>query len=636
MNEAAWIPDSKTVNGIRLTQWIKELGLTDYDEFYQKSIEDPEWFWKAVEQELGIVWRKPYQSVLDLSKGIAHPNWYVNGTCNIIDTCLQKRNESNQPAILYENEEGLTREYSYKQLNNWVNQVARGLQKQGITKGDRITIYMPMIPETIVAMLASIKIGAIVSPIFSGFAEDALKTRVNAAGSKMIITASHFTRRGKQVSLCENVSRALPVMKTVKSVVVAGLEEPDDLFHPWSCLEGEESNIDAEEMEADEPLMLIYTSGTTGKPKGTVHTHTGFPIKAAIDARIAMDLVEGDRLLWITDMGWMMGPFLLFSSFMNGATIVMYDGVPDYPEPDRIWKMVEKWKITQLGISPTLIRSLMAMGDGWLANHDLSSLKVFASTGEPWNPGPWNWLFEKVGNSQIPIINYSGGTEIAGGILGNVLVKPISPITFNTPMPGMSVAILNEHGQSVMDEVGELCISTPWVGMTKGFWMEPERYLNTYWDRFENLWVHGDWVETDGQFYEIKGRSDDTLNIAGKRVGPTEYESILVKHDDVVEAAAIGIPDERKGEACICFAVLRDNVNGSSELEEELTDLLCNQLGKALKPSAIYFISDLPKTRNQKIMRRVIKNAYLHNDEGDLSSLINPEVVEEIRRFINV
>lgn len=630
MQLSKWVPDEETLKSIRLVQWMKELGMPDYDAFYQRSIDEPEWFWEAVEQELGFVWKKRYDEVLNLDQGIPHPNWYVGGECNLVDTALGKWADTDLLAIEWEGEQGDMRTFSYAELDEWVSRVAYGLQQAGIQKGDRITLFMPMIPETAAAILAAAKIGAIISPIFSGYAEEALKTRVHAAGAKMIITADSFLRRGKQVDMLQTVRNALPGLQDVETIVVVGGKDLEAPFLDWSKLETKGMLKESVRMKSDDPFMLIYTSGTTGKPKGTVHTHAGFPIKAAIDARIAMDLVEGDKLLWVTDMGWMMGPFQLFSSLMNGATMVMYDGVPDYPEPDRLWRLVEKWNVTQLGISPTLVRSLMAKGEGWLEGYQLRSLKVFASTGEPWNPEPWLWLFNQAGNAKIPIINYSGGTEISGGILGNVLVKPITPVSFNTPLPGMEVTVLDEKGQPVQNKVGELCLSKPWVGMTNGFWNEPERYINTYWSTYDGYWVHGDWVETDGQFWKIKGRSDDTLNIAGKRVGPTEYESILVNHPDVVEAAAIGVPDDIKGEACLCFAVLSGHIKGSKELEGELLHMIEQGLGKALKPKRIHFLSDLPKTRNQKIMRRVIKTAYLQKEPGDLSSLVNPEVVGEI------
>jgi acetyl-CoA synthetase len=637
MNQAVWFPDEEYKRSTRLYQWMQSLGYSDYESFYQQSIQDIGWFWQEAERAVGFQWMKPYTEVLDLANGIPFPNWFAGGTCNVVESALTRwtqQDTKTQPALIWEGENGDSKQYTYEELHNWVCRVANGLQKLGIEKGDRITIYMPMIPETAVAMLAAMKIGAIVSPIFSGFAADAIVTRVQAAKSKMIITADGFARRGKTVSLKQEVDLAMIHCPTVEKVVIVKHARndytPQSYDFSWRVLEQEDILETSVEMKADDPLMLIYTSGTTGKPKGTVHTHAGFPLKSAFDAGFGMNVKQGDRILWVTDMGWMMGPFLLFGSLLNGATMVMYEGVPDYPQPNRLWEMVDKYQITHLGISPTLIRSLMTKGDEWVAKHSLQSLQVIGSTGEPWNPDPWLWLFRTVGKGRVPICNYSGGTEISGGIFGNVLVKPIAPISFNSPLPGMAAVVLNEQGEPAINEVGELCIEQPWVGMTKGFWEDNERYINTYWSRFTNKWVHGDWVIFDGEHYIITGRSDDTLNIAGKRIGPAEYESVLVKHEDVVEAAAIGVPDDIKGEVCHCFVVLREDVRPSPALKEELLLLVGSHIGKALCPKDIHYVADLPKTRNAKVMRRVIKSAFLGKDRGDLSSLVNPEALEEI------
>lgn len=639
MKQAVWFPTEEYKEKTRLYGWMKSLGYEDYETFYKKSIEETAWFWGEAEKAVGYQWMKPYTEVLDLENGTPFAQWYNGGTCNVVESVLSRwladDETRTQPALQYEGENGTSKSFTYEELDSWVSRVANGLKHAGIEKGDRVTIYMPMIPETVVAMLAVMKIGAIISPIFSGFASDAVMTRVQAAGSKMIITADGFSRRGKVVSLKDEVDKACEHCPTVEKVVIvrhAGNDfTPHDYDFSWSTLEKEKPFVHAKEMHSDDPLMLIYTSGTTGKPKGTVHTHAGFPLKAAFDAGFGMNIKQGDRVLWVTDMGWMMGPFLLFGSLINGATMVMYEGVPDFPEADRLWETVDKYKITHLGISPTLIRALMAKGDEYVNKHSLKSLEVFASTGEPWNPDPWMWLFETVGKSNVPICNYSGGTEISGGIFGNVLIKPIAPISFNASLPGMAAVVLDDQGNPIRDEVGELCLEKPWVGMTKSFWEDDERYVNTYWSRFENKWVHGDWVVYDGEQYIITGRSDDTLNIAGKRIGPAEYESILVKHNDVIEAAAIGVPDDVKGEVCHCFVVLRDNVTFSGELKKELMSLVNSHIGKALCPKDIHVVEDLPKTRNSKVMRRVIKAAYLGKELGDLSSLVNPEVVPFIQ-----
>ncbi|MDJ1477925.1 AMP-binding protein [Bacillus sp. LS15-K4] len=639
MKQAVWFPTEEYKEKTRLYGWMKSLGYEDYETFYNKSIEETDWFWGEAEKAVGYQWMKPYTEVLDLENGTPFAQWYNGGTCNVVESVLSRwladDETRTQPALQYEGENGTSKSFTYEDLDNWVSRVANGLKHAGIEKGDRVTIYMPMIPETVVSMLAVMKIGAIISPIFSGFASDAVMTRVQAAGSKMIITADGFSRRGKVVSLKDEVDKACEHCPTVEKVVIVRHAGNDFTLHnydfPWSVLEKEKPFTHAEEMNSDDPLMLIYTSGTTGKPKGTVHTHAGFPLKSAFDAGFGMNIKQGDRVLWVTDMGWMMGPFLLFGSLINGATMVMYEGVPDFPEADRLWETVDKYEITHLGISPTLIRALMARGDEYVNKHSLKSLEVFASTGEPWNPDPWMWLFETVGKNNVPICNYSGGTEISGGIFGNVLIKPIAPISFNASLPGMAAVVLDDQGNPIRDEVGELCLEKPWVGMTKSFWEDDERYVNTYWSRFENKWVHGDWVIYDGEQYIITGRSDDTLNIAGKRIGPAEYESILVKHNDVIEAAAIGVPDDIKGEVCHCFVVLRDNVTFTGELKKELMSLVNSHIGKALCPKDIHVVEDLPKTRNSKVMRRVIKAAYLGKELGDLSSLVNPEVVPFIQ-----
>lgn len=639
MKQAVWFPTEEYKEKTRLYGWMKSLGYEDYETFYNKSIEETAWFWGEAEKAVGYQWMKPYTDVLDLENGTPFAQWYNGGTCNVVESVLSRwladDETRTQAALQYEGENGTSKSFTYEELDNWVSRVANGLKHAGIEKGDRVTIYMPMIPETVVAMLAVMKIGAIISPIFSGFASDAVMTRVQAAGSKMIITADGFSRRGKVVPLKDEVDKACEHCPTVEKVIIvrhAGNDfTPHNYDFSWSALEKEKPFTHAEEMNSDDPLMLIYTSGTTGKPKGTVHTHAGFPLKSAFDAGFGMNIKQGDRVLWVTDMGWMMGPFLLFGSLINGATMVMYEGVPDFPEADRLWETVDKYEITHLGISPTLIRALMAKGDEYVNKHSLKSLEVFASTGEPWNPDPWLWLFETVGKSNVPICNYSGGTEISGGIFGNVLIKPIAPISFNASLPGMAAVVLDDQGNPIRDEVGELCLEKPWVGMTKSFWEDDERYVNTYWSRFENKWVHGDWVIYDGEQYIITGRSDDTLNIAGKRIGPAEYESILVKHNDVIEAAAIGVPDDVKGEVCHCFVVLRDNVTFTGELKKELMSLVNSHIGKALCPKDIHVVEDLPKTRNSKVMRRVIKAAYLGKELGDLSSPVNPEVVPFIQ-----
>ena len=641
-NKILWQPSQEFIESTRLYQWMAQLGFTDYEEFLHASTNDAAWFWGEVEKELDIEWIRPYENVLNLSEGIKYPEWYEGGQLNIIQTVLDKwaknPETADQLAIIWESEDGEIRKFTYAEISSWVDRVAQGLKNQGIEKGDRICIYMPMIPETAVAILAAGKIGAIFSPAFSGYGAEALATRVDAAEAKMLITADGFLRRNKVIKMKEEVDKVVNMTSSIEKVVVVrrlNREIPwsDGIDMDWTELESTEvTDVKTEVMESSDPLMLIYTSGTTGKPKGAVHTHSGFPIKAALDVGIGMDLKQSDRLLWVADMGWLTGPVILFGSLLNGATAVFYEGSPDYPNPDRLWKLAADHQVTHLGVSPTLIRSLMKQEDFHEMNYDLTNLRVFTSTGEPWNIESWVWLFEKIGKSQIPIINYAGGTEISGGILTNVLVKAITPITFNSPVPGMDVHVLSETGHSVQNSLGELSMKKPWVGMTKGFWQERERYEQSYWNRWQDTWVHGDWaiVDEDG-FWTITGRSDDTLNIAGKRLGPSEMESILQKHESVLEAATIGVPDDVKGVAPVCFVVLHPGSLESDDIKSELLDLIGLHMGKAMRPKSIYFVAELPKTKNGKVLRRAIRAAYLNLDSGDLSSLENSDAIENIR-----
>ncbi|WP_211308238.1 acetate--CoA ligase [Melghirimyces profundicolus] len=628
---------------MKMYRLMEKNGIADYDEFFQRSVGDAAWFWEEVTKDLGLEWFRPYRQVLDRSDGAPWPKWFVEGKINAAHNCLDRfvkdPRARNRLAVIWEGDDGEVRKRTYRELWTEVNAFARGLKQLGVGRGDRIAIYLPMVVENVVAMLAAARIGAIFTPCFSGYGAEAVATRLKDCKAKVLVTADGFLRRGKTIPMKEEADKAADLSPCVEKVVVVRrlnrkdcpLNEERDI--DWDVLMSNRKALSAEATDADTPFMIIYTSGTTGRPKGTVHIHSGFPVKAAFDAGYSMDVGVGDTLFWMTDMGWMMGPWMVFGSLMNGATMVLFEGTPDYPEPDRVWMIVDTHGVTHLGVSPTAIRALMKFGDRWLEGHDLDTLRVFGSTGEPWNPEPWSWLFEKVGKKKVPIWNYSGGTEISGGILSSNLMKPIVPCSFNGPMPGMDADVVDEEGHPVRGEVGELVVRQPWVGMTRGFWEDPGRYENTYWSRWPNLWVHGDWVQVDDEgYWFITGRSDDTLKIAGKRLGPAEVESILVDHPSVVEAATIGVPDPDKGEAAVCFTVLKPGVAGDENLKRELVTSVAEKMGKALKPKEIHFVSDLPKTRNGKILRRAIKAAYTGKDAGDLSSLENPGAVEAVQQ----
>ena len=637
---AAWIPSDHYLERSRLRRFAEANGHRDFDALLRWSVEDADGFWRAVDRDLGLVWRMPYERVLDGSRGLPWTTWWTGGRLNYVASAI--RHDPGRAAILWEGEEGATRRLTYADLASEVRRLAAGLRAIGVRAGERIGIFMPLGPECAVATLAVSAIGAIYTPIFSGYAADAIAGRLRDAEASVLITADGFYRRGQVVPMKETADAAAEGAPSVKRVIVAKRTGRDVRLRPgrdawWddviaAGIGGDETFADT---AAEDPYMVIYTSGTTGRPKGAVHVHGGFPVKAAQDMAHCFDLQAGDAMWWFTDLGWMMGPWLIAGGLILGATIVLYDGTPDFPDPSRVWAMVERHRVTHLGISPTAIRALMRSGEAPVRAHDRSSLFVLGSTGEPWNPEPWWWYFDNAGGRRAPIINYSGGTEVAGGILGCTTWTPIKPCSFSAPVPGMDVDVVDERGRSVRGAVGELVIRKPWPGMTRGFWRDPERYRETYWSRIPDVWVHGDWARIDSEgFWYIEGRSDDTLKVAGKRVGPAEVESAAVAHPSVLEAAAVGVPHEIKGEGIVVFCVLRPNATPSDALAREVQDKVAELLGKPLRPESVRFVTQLPKTRNAKVLRRVIRGAFLGKDDlGDLSSLENPAAVEEIRSF---
>jgi acetyl-CoA synthetase len=642
MDELIWRPDAERVDRSNIMRLIERAGVTSFAELQSRAESDPAWFWDLAVRDLGIEWYRPYSQVLDLSGGLPWARWFRGAQMNVAHECLDKHAGSerrDETAVLYEGEEGLVRRWSYRELLGESNRLANGLRALGIGRGDRVALFLPMIPETVAAIMAVAKLGAVFTPVFSGFAPQAVAARLNDCGARLLITADGFYRRGNAVdmkraadeaaSLCPTVERLVVVRRT--GLATAWNPARDVWYHDLTAQASD--RFETERLDPEERLMIIYTSGTTGRPKGAVHVHCGFPLKGTQDMAHCFDVKPGDTLMWFTDIGWMMGPWLIFGTLMLGATCFLYDGAPDFPDPGRIWSLVARHRISHLGLSPTVIRTLMPHGDHWPAAHDLSSLQVLGGTGEPWNPEPYLWYFDRVGGRRCPLINYSGGTEVSGGILCCVPIRPLKVCSFNCAVPGMAADVVDADGRSVTGAVGELVLRAPWPGMTRGFWNDPDRYLQTYWSRWEGVWAHGDWasVDPDG-FWFIHGRSDDTIKLAGKRIGPAEYESVLVGHPAVAEAAAVGIPHAVKGEGALCFAVLRQGVEPTDQLRIDLKALIAREMGRPLVPEDIRFVGALPKTRNAKIMRRVIRSAWLGQSPGDLTALENPEAVEEIIR----
>ena len=638
--EIIWRPTPEVIERARITRLMRSLGVTTLEELQRRSVDDPEWYWNGVMKDLGLRWLTPYTKVLDGSRGPAWPTWFPGGRLNFTDNCIDRNLDAGRgrkPAIVWEGDDGQTRTLTYAELAAEVNRLANALRALGIAEGDRVGIFLPMAPEAAIATLAVVRIGAIYTPCFSGFGAQAVASRLQDSEARLLITADGFHRRGQVVRMKETADEALMQCPSVRQVLVyrrLGRDIPwtagrDRWWH--EAVESHSDRCAPVPVEADRPCLIIYTSGTTGKPKGTVLTHGGFLLKCAHDFAYCHDVGEDDRLFWLTDLGWLMGPMLFTAALALGATAVVFEGVPDYPKPDRLWALVERHRISVMGMSPTAVRALMPHGPEHVHAHDLSSLRMLGSTGEPWNPEPYRWLFENVGKARIPISNYTGGTEISGGILGCFPIAPMKPCSFTGPIPGMAAEVFDEDGRPVRGAVGELVVTRPWPGMTAGFWRDPARYEDTYWSRWKDVWVHGDWatIDADG-FWYIQGRSDDTLKIAGKRLGPAEVESVLVGHPAVAESGVVGVPHEVKGEAIVCFVVLRPGHAPTEALRKELAERVASQMGKALKPEKVLFTRDLPKTRSAKIMRRVIRATYLGREPGDLSSLENPAAVKAV------
>jgi acetyl-CoA synthetase len=639
-----WEPSAGQIRNSNLMTFAAACGFNSYADVYDWSVSDIEAYWQAVLTDLAIPWRRIYRQLLDLSRGKAFPRWAVGAEMNIYDACISRHLEKgygNEIALHYISEDDAEYRLSYSGIDEQVRRLATGLQRSGIKAGDVVALYMPMNPDLLIAFFAILFVGAIILPLFSGYGHTAIRTRLINSNAKAIIYSRFGQRRGKRIAMEKEVAQAITNLPALDLLIHTG-EDPVNLPGRQAAsraftelLSEPPAPGPARAMASDAVAMLIYTSGTTGNPKGAVHTHLGFPIKAAHDLKYNFDLGAAERLFWYTDIGWMMGPWEIFGALINRATMIFFDGVPDYPNRQRLWQIVSRAKVTHLGISPTLIRSLMHADEKPARLFDLSHLRLVGSTGSPWDPESWRWLFTEVLEKKKAIINYSGGTEISGGILCGNLLTAMKPGSFSGPMPGMDIAIVDEKGQAISNAVGELVIKQPWIGMTQSFWQDDERYLDSYWRTFPGLWRHGDFAVRDSDgLYFILGRSDDTIKVAGKRIGPAEVEAILNRFPQVKESAAIAIPDAEKDNVIVCYVVADCPASEREQLRKELHLAVATQLGKALKPAQILFSQQLAKTRNAKIMRRVIRAVHLGIDPGDLSSLEDTSAIEAIRQAL--
>ena len=636
--EEVWKPDPATFAAAPLGRMAARYDLHDVESVYRKAAEDPNWYWQAAEQDIGLRWMQPYDEIVDMSGGVEFPRYYAGGRLNWSDYAVDKwvdLGRGDHVAVKWMGDGGERRDVTYSELHELITRAAGALRAAGVERGDSVGLLLPMVPEAAVAELAAARIGAITVPMFSGYGPPAIRERMEQSSARVLITADGFPRRGRSVPLKVNVDEALDGLDIDRVLVVDRIGRKDALTSDhdrWWHEELADATpvVHAESMDADDPCLLLFTSGSTGRPKGTVHTHAGMPFKLALEARHGMGMDETGTLLWMTDMGWVMGSFIIAAALGNGGTAAMFEGTPDWPEPDRLWSVAGELGVTLLGISPTAVRSLMRHGEDWADRHPLPDLRVIASTGEPWNVEPWMWCYRHVGKERMPIINISGGTECGGSLVCGSIHLGAKPTSFAGPTLGVSTDVVDEAGNSVRGEVGELVARAPWPGMTKSLWHDRERYLESYWQQYPGMWHQSDfaYVDPDGYWY-LLGRSDDTMNVAGKRVGPAEVESVIVGNDNVVEAAAVGVPHDVKGTALMVFVVLQDGVK-LADVQDELIAQARADLGPALVPSAFHQVNDLPKTRSGKVLRRLIRAKYVGEPLGDVSSLENPDALKDL------
>jgi len=649
MTEPRWSPTVDQIESSNLSAFLAKTGFSSYEHLLEKANQDPAWLMGQVFQFSDVRFYKPFREILDLSLGKEHARWCTDATTNIVLNCLDKHLHSavaSQTLLVWDGEpENQQRELTYIEFNEEVCRLAAGLKRLGVKRGDVVAMYLPIIPESFVAFFAVLKIGAILLPLFSGFGAQPIAARLVDGRAKIVITADITYRRGSVIRMKEILDEALLDSSAVEKVVVISRE--DHLHH--SCLINAQRDvayddlvshpsegIATEEMDPNDPAILFYTSGTTGKPKGCVWTHIGF-LGSMItrDMHICGDFKSTDRFFFMSDMGWMVGAMCAMLPTMFGGSLLIAEGAPDHPTQERFWRMIQDHRVTYLGVSPSLVRGLMRLEID-PSKFDLSSLRMTLSGGEAWTQDAWDWFFEKVCKRRLPIINISGGTEVGGAILIGTPNHPMNVGSFSVFALGVGADIVDEQGRSVSQgQVGELVLRHASIGMTKSLWFDDDRYLDTYWNKIPEVWTHGDLAmqDLDGLYY-ILGRSDDTIKISGKRMGPSEIESQLMATGKVVDAAAVAVTDPTRGAVLVCVCVPKAGENANNDLEGFLMHAVSTGMGRSYRPSRIYFVDELPRTRNMKLMRRVIRSVLCNQPTGDLSSLVNPESVQKLKNIL--
>lgn len=637
LEDTAWHPARQHLESAHVLKLAATLGLADYDSLLAFSVEHPDRYWTGVNEYLGIAWERKPNAYVDLSKGREFPNWFPGGTLNWVNTVLAFADDpesANRPAVVAEEEDGSVRAVTYAEQSDLVHRIATGLRESGLGRGHRVGLLCDNGIEATVSVLAVSAIGAIVVPLFTGFGQEAIVSRLGSSQAKALIATTGFYRRGKYIDAQPVIEAAAKQIDTLEMVIwkrTGRVAMPGNGRDFNDLAATAPKALDIEVMDPMDPFMVIFTSGTTGKPKGPVHTHGGFPLKIAHDAAVHLNLGASDVICWPADIGWISGPIVLAAALMRGATLVLYNGAPDFPDWSRASRLIEDHAITHYGATPTLIRGLAA-NESVSLKHDRSSVKLLFTAGELIDRENFLWFQRNFGAPDSPLINYTGGTEASGALLANVQVRPIPAGGFNSASPGIDVTVTDGAGSPIKGKIGELVIRKPFLGMTCSFWQDDARYLESYWSSIPGVWAHGDLaIAFDNGNFLMMGRSDDTMKIAGKRLGPAEVEDIALELKDISEAAAVGIADPVKGQKLVIFLVARpDFLGGPKMLSETVANAIVDKLGKPFRPGEVHIVSQLPKTRSGKIMRRLIRQSYCNEQTGDLSSLDNPDALTEI------
>lgn len=620
MADFVYTPSPEQIRKTNLWKLAEKNGIGSIEELYRRADADPEWFWPAVIEDCNIDFFRDFSSLKDESAGMQFTRWFTGGSVNIAYNCIERFRDSDRAALKYESEDGSRRYISYREMDDLTGKLAGSLTSMGISKGDRVGIFMPLNPECVIAFYAIMRVGAVAVPMFSGYGIQAVKSRIEDAGINTMFVTGSYTRKGKSVDMA-GIARNSGCSRIIFH---NGSPDGEDEYDFYKLLEGGEYTASAR-TGSEDPALMLYTSGTTGKPKGTVHVHGGVLVNTAKEVRYYFDMRSDDTLYWITDLGWMMGPWAVIGAHALGGSLFVYDGAVNFPSDDRVWDLVSGNGVTLLGLSPTFVR--LAKFNG--IQRPMEGVRVFASTGEPWDEDAWMWLFSRIGRGRVPIANISGGTDIMGCFLASTPAVPLMPKCLYRGL-GMNSSVFDDNGIEVCNTVGHLVARKHCPSMTRGIWGQAKRYLETYWGKYHTVWSQGDWAEMDREgYFFLYGRADEVIKVAGKRVGPNEIEDSAMKVPGVTECAAAGVPDTLKGEGVVIFFT----GDKGEQLGEQIRKQVQADLGKSFSPKHVIRLSALPKTKNGKILRRVIRKAFLNQDPGDTSTIDDPDSLDAIREI---